>query len=182
MDDKQILKLLWAKEHALKENLPKSEDAKKIQEVLWKHLDDTLPPDSIVGLRYQKLKANPKFKAWWSINDGYFNGNPWEDMIEPFYKILEQYLGGKTVKDRFSNDDFFVESRIQGEDEHIFIGNKDGTDKKSHLIIDGVTGEIRVDANDQPPEEILSRIETILTRRDGTRIRTVREVLDEKKD
>lgn len=176
-----ILKLIWSKEQALKENLLTTNEAKQIQRTLWDFLDKNLSSDSIVGLRYRKLKGSKK-STWWTDANGYPSGNPWNDMIEPFFKILEQHIAGKTIKRKLTVDNLFAESRIQGEDEHILVGEKDGSGNKAHIIIDGKTGEIRADDNDQAPEEVLSKIETVLTLKNGKKIKTTREAMKELQD
>jgi hypothetical protein len=115
----------------------------------------------------------------WSRKDGYPVGNSWKDFIEPFLNILEQYLAGKTIKNKLTVDNLFVESRIQGEDEHLLIGEKDGSGRKAHIIVDHETGEIRVDDKDQAPEKIIKKIETILTLSSGKKIKSTRELLEE---
>ena len=178
MNEKQILKLIWSKEQAFKENLLKTNEAEQIQKALWDFLDKNLSLDSIVGLRYRKLRESKRW-TWWSDTRGYPSGDPWNNMIEPFLKILEQYLTEKTIKKRFSDDKFFIESRSQGEDEHILIGKKDGGGKKAHVVIDGITGEIRVKKKEQVPEEVVLKIETILTLPNGKKVKSTREVLKE---
>ncbi len=178
MNEKQILKLIWSKEQALKENLLKTDEAEQVQKSLWDFLDKNLPSDSIVGLRYRKLREDKRW-TWWSDMKGYPSGGSWNNMIKPFLKILEQYLAGKTIKKRFSDDEFFIESRSQGEDEHILIGKRDSSGKKAHIVIDGITGEIRVEGKDQVLGEIVSKIETILTLPNGKKVKSTREILEE---
>lgn len=73
----------------------------------------------------------------------------------------------------------FVESRSQGEDQHLLIGEKNGSGGKAHIIIDGKTGEIRVEDNQKEPTELTARIETFLTLPSGKRIKTIREAIEE---
>jgi hypothetical protein len=176
--EEEILKLIWKNEQAIQENLLKTKEAEEIQQAIWNFLDTNLPSGSIVSLRYRKLREGKRW-TWWSDPNGYPTSTPWTSMIEPFVKILEQFLSEKTIKRRLSNEEFFIESRSQGEDEHIFIGNKDGKGKKAHIIIDGKTGEIRVDDKDQPPEEVVLKIETVLTMPNGKKIKSSREALEE---
>jgi hypothetical protein len=177
MTEKEILKIIWLNQQSLEENLLKTEDVKKVWESLLNFLDQ-MPNTSIIYLRYQKLKRS-KMWTWWTNRAGYPAGNPWQDMFRPFLNILEQYLAEKTIKERIDSKDFFVESRIQGEDQHIFIGDRKSNGDKAHITIDGKTGEIRIDDKDQQPEEFVHKIETILILKNGKKIRTTRELLEE---
>ncbi len=117
--------------------------------------------------------------AWWTGVDGYPAKNTWEEKFEPLLGILANYYTEKTLKKRLTVEGFFVESRAQGEDQHVFVGKRDGSGKKAHVVIDGGTGEIRIDQKDQPPEEVLNSIETIFTLPNGRKIRSTRKVLEE---
>lgn len=85
----------------------------------------------------------------------------------------------KTIKKRLETEGLFVESRTQDEDLHLLVGKKDGSGNKAHIIIDGKTGEIRVDDKDQAPEEVVNKIETVLTLKSGRKIKSTREALGE---
>lgn len=173
-----ILKELWKKEQALKENLLTTVEAETLQKSLLAHLEKILPDDSIPGLRFRKLRAERRFQTWWSNTNGYPMEKPW-DKIQPFLEILQQHEAGKTIKARLETEGLFVESRSQGEDQHLLIGKRDGDVNKAHIIIDGGTGEIRVEDNQQEPTELTTRIETILTLASGKKIKTTREALEE---
>jgi len=173
-----ILKKVWCKEKALKENLLSTKEAKAIQGLLLTHLEKILPEDSIPGLRFKKLRAERQFQTWWSGSDGYPTDNPW-GKIEPFLEILQQHEAEKTIKHRLETEGLFVESRSQGEDQHLLIGRKDGSGNKARVVIDGKTGEIRVEDNQQEPTELAPQIEAFLTLPSGKKIRTTREVIEE---
>lgn len=176
-----ILKEIWSKERALKENLLPTKEAQALQESLLTHLEKLLPKDSIPGLRFKKLFAEKRFQTWWSDTNGYPVDNPW-DKIQPFLDILAQHEAEKTIRHRLETEGLFVESRSQGEDQHLLIGVKDGSADKAHVIIDGKTGEIRVEDNQQEPTQLTARIETILTLPSGKKIRTTREAIEEISD
>lgn len=173
-----ILKEIWRKEQALKENLLITQEVQALQESLLKHLESILPFDSLPGLRFRKLKAEKRFQTWWSNDRGYPIENPW-GKIEPFLELLEQYEAEKTIKKRVETEGLFVESRSQGEDQHLLIGKKDGTGEKAHIVIDGKNGEIRIEDKGKAPEELVAKIETFLTLPSGKKIRTTREVIEE---
>lgn len=173
-----IIKEIWRKEQALKENLLLTPEAQAIQESLLAHLEKLLPKDSIPGLRFRKLRAERRFQTWWTNSNGYPTDNPWTK-VEPFLEILQQHEAEKTIKHRLETEGLFVESRSQGEDQHLLIGEKEGGSDKAHIIIDGKTGEIRVEDNQKEPTELTARIETFLTLPSGKRIRTTREAIEE---
>ena len=182
MTDQEILKLIQSKEQVLKENLLHATEAEEVQKSLVRFLDEHLPDDSIIGLRYRKLKTDKRLSAWWRGTDGYPLGNTWVEKFEPFIKILEQYLAEKTIKRRLEVEGLFIESRKQGEnsDEHLIIGKKDdAAGEKAHIIIDSNTGEIRVEEGRKEPTELIRHIETILTLPGGKRIKSSREAIEE---
>lgn len=89
------------------------------------------------------------------------------------------------IKRRLENEGLWVKSKIQGKDEHLFVGEKDGKPDKVHLIFDSETGEVRIDRKDQPPHALIAKVETVLTMNTGEKIKSTRaslEFLDEKKN
>jgi len=179
MNEKEILKKIWQKEETIKENLLKMPEPKELWADLLKMLD-ALPSSSIYFLRYQKLKS--RMWTWYTDSRGYPSGNPWKDMFEPFLNIFQQYESEKTLKNRLELEHLFIESRVQGDDgdQHILVGEKNGDANKAHIVIDGRTAEIRIEDNGhQAPEELMTKIETILTLKGGKRILTTRGVIEE---
>ncbi|MFY9457607.1 MAG: hypothetical protein WAP23_01610 [Candidatus Spechtbacterales bacterium] len=171
------IKEVWRKEQALKENLLLTEEAQSIQKSLIDHLEKLLPKDSIPGLRFRKLLTNRRLESWWTNSNGYPTDNPW-GKIQPLLDILQQHEAERTIKHRLETEGLFVETRSQGEDQHLLIGEKNGNGEKAHVIIDGKTGEIRVEDNQKEPTELTARIETFLTLPNGKRIRTTREAIE----
>ncbi len=184
MNEKEILKKIWAKELSLKENLLEMPEPKNLWDELIGLLN-TLPQDSIHFLRYKKIMGG-RIRTWWTASRGQGTGcptgDPWKEKFEPLLNIFEQYQSEKTLKTRMESENLFMESRVQGEDgdQHLLVGERDGVGNKAHIVIDGRTGEIRVeDKGHLAPEEVLNKIETILTLKDGRKIRTTREVIEE---
>jgi len=171
------LKELWRQEQALKENVFPTQKAQALQKSLLIYLEKLLPRDSIHGLRLKKLRVEKRFQTWWSNSNGYPTENPW-GKIEPFLEILQQYEAEKTIKHRLETEGLFVESRSQGENQHLLVGLKDGSADKAHIVF-GKTGEIRVEDNQQEPTQLLPRIEAILTLPSGKKIKTTREAIEE---
>ena len=172
-----VLKKIWRKEAALKENLLPTTEVEKLHKSLILHLENIFIGDSLPSLRFKKIKAG-KPVTWWSSETGYPLNNPW-GKFQPFLDLLEQHEAERTIKNRLKTEGFFIESRSQGEDQHLLIGKRDGTSEKAHIIIDGKSGEIRIEDNQQEPTELVAHIETILTLQNGKRIRTTREAIKE---
>ncbi len=175
-NEEELYQLLKRQRQPINENLLTAEELGLIKEAIVKVLDKSLPEGSLALLRFRKLKAEMRGNVVWSNERGYpVNG---EDFIMPWIRFFEDYLGERTIKRRLEDSRLWVESRVQGEDEHILIGEKSGSTSKVHLIVDGGTGEIRVDPKDQSPHDLLARIETVLTTRSGQRIRSTRSALE----
>jgi len=98
--------------------------------------------------------------------------------LQPWIDLFENYLGQNKIKRRLKNEGLWVQSSIQGEDEHLFIGKRDGSKDKVHMVIDGGTGEVRIDPKDQSPHDLVDKIETILTTKTGEKIRSTRTSLE----
>jgi len=180
MNDQELYKLIKSKEQALKENLLTKAELESLQKELENFLDKNLKEDdgSLLYLRYRKFKApGDKPHTLWFGNNGY----PTESLvwIKPWIDFFEQYLGEKTIRRRLKTDKYWVESRIQGEDEYILVGERDNKNgEKAHITIDGKTAEIRVDDKDKAPEELVRYIETRLTLSGGQKVRSTREALE----
>ncbi len=61
----------------------------------------------------------------------------------------------------------------------MLVGEKQNNGEKVHLIF-GETGEIRIDKKDQSPSEIFRKVEAILTRPDGSIVKSTLEFFKEK--
>jgi len=172
MDEIEILKLIKSKEEAISKNIIPSKEFRGIIKALEDFLDLHLNQDDILSLEYQKFKKTQakRFRAIWD-HDGYpIDG---QIQIRPWKDFFERYITNKKIINRLEDENLWVESRAQGKDQHLFIGNKDDKTKKVHLIIDNGTGEIRVDRTDQMPSEILKRVEAILTTKDGRKVKSI---------
>jgi hypothetical protein len=101
---------------------------------------------------------------------------PGEGATEVESKAITEVV--KTIKSRLKTEDLFVETRSQGEDQHLLIGKRDGTPEKAHVIIDGITAEIRIEDNQKEPTDLIHKIESVLTLKDGRQIRTTREAME----
>lgn len=88
------------------------------------------------------------------------------DRFEPFFNFILSFLNESKVIKRLEDDKLWVESRMQGQELHLFVGNKQGDKKKVHLIFNP-TGIPRIDKNDSAPGELFDKIQSTLTTKDG---------------
>jgi hypothetical protein len=180
MTGEEILKFYIKNETAIKENLLKSEVIEDIKKKTVDFLDKTLNKESLLYLRFEKQKTNKNIKTFWSNEDGYPFSNS-ESFLSPWVNILKEHMESKTIKERWENENYFVETRKQGKDSdiHIIVGKKDDNGKKSHSVVDAKTGEIRVEDGQIDSSEILPVLETYLKFPDGRTIVSRRGKLEE---
>ena len=98
-------------------------------------------------------------------------------------KIIETELsedGNQKLKHKLKDENFWIQSNIDGKDEHLFIGKRNNPEGKVHLIIDSETGETRIDRQDLPPKDLIKQIQTVVTimRTDGTIIKSTNGKLE----
>lgn len=176
MNEHELYKLIKSKEQAIKENVLTTPKLEELQKIIEDFLDKNLKEDdsNLLYLHYKKFKApGGKPRTLWSTSDGYPSGG--EAWIRPWIDFFEKYVGEKTIKRRLKTDDYWIESRLDGEDEHILIGRRDENGKKAHIIIDGESAEIRVEDKSKSSEELTKYIETRLTLPNGKKILSTRE-------
>lgn len=93
-----------------------------------------------------------------------------------FWKICKP----KKIIQRLENENLWVESRIDGDAQHMFIGGKNQNDgKKIHLIF-GETGEIRIDKSDKKPSDMLKSVISVLKKDNGDTVKSTIEFFNEK--
>ncbi len=102
-------------------------------------------------------------------------------MDKTIHRFFEQYIAEKKIISRLENENLWVESRVQGNEQHLLVGDKQNKEQKVHLIF-GETGEIRIDKKDQSPAEVFRKVESILTKSDGSTIKSTLEFFKEKVD
>ena len=104
-----------------------------------------------------------------------------KDWIRPYIDFFGQYISEKKIINRLEDENLWVESRNQGNEQHLLVGDKQNQGRKVHLVF-GETGEIRIDKKDQDPGEIYKKVESILTKSDGTTVKTTLKFFKEKID
>lgn len=128
---------------------------------------------------YKRRAEKTGKQTIWSkqTRDGFVASDE-SSQLQPWIDLFENYLGQSKIKRRLESEGLWVQSNIQGEDEHLFIGKRDGLKDKVHMVIDGGTGEIRIDPKDQTPHDLVDKVETILTTKTGEKIRSTRTSLE----
>lgn len=179
MNEEEIIKLIKSKSKAIGENLFLSIELTEIKGKIEVFLDQNLKGDNLLSLRYRKFKLSSRSRGLYSDMNGFpSNGQEW---IRPYINFFEQYIAEKKIINRLEDENLWVESRSQGIEQHLLIGNKQSNGQKVHLIL-GETGEIRIDKKDQPPVELLKKVESVLTIPNGRIVKSTLEFFKEKLD
>lgn len=179
MNEEEVIKLIKSKSQAIAENLLLSTELTEIKEKVEKFIDDNLKGDGLLSLRYRKFKISSKSRGLWSDTNGFpIGGQEW---VKPYIDFFEQYITEKKIISRLESKNLWVESRTQGNEQHLLVGDKENNGQKVHLIF-GETGEIRIDKKDQPPAEVFRKVESVLTKADGSTIKSTLEFFKEKVD
>jgi len=181
MNEKEITKLIRSKYPAINENLVTSDELYKIKGELERFLDKNLIGESLLALRYRKFRSPGKgCIVFLTGENGYPLGDGGAKWIEPYLDFFEKYMAEKALVKRIEDDNLWVESRIQDNEQYLFVGKKKSeTGEKVHLIF-GQTGEIRIDKKDLRPGEIMKKIESLLQKEDGSIVETTIEFFNEK--
>lgn len=96
--------------------------------------------------------------------------------LDGWISLLEEYKEGRKIKAELSSEKVHIQSVVDGEDQHIFI-----TEKKSgehtHLVLDGGTGEIRIDPKDKSPHELIKAVQAKLELKTGEVVQVTKSAL-----
>ncbi len=179
MNEEEIIKLIKSKSQAIEENLLLTKELTEIKDKIEKFLDENLQGDTVLALRYRKFKLPSKPRTLWSDTSGFPMGG--KDWIKPYIDFFEQHISEKKIKNRLEDESLWVESRTQGREQHLLVGEKDNKGEKVHLIF-GETGEIRIDKKDKTPSDIFQKVESVLTKPDGSVVKSTLEFFKEKVD
>lgn len=88
----------------------------------------------------------------------------------------EKKKEGRKIKSELASDKIHIASVVDGEDQHLFITEK-GSSEHTHLVLDGGTGEIRIDPNDKLPHKLIKSIEARLELNTGETVRVTKSSL-----
>ena len=179
MTDEEIIKLIKSKSQAIEESLLLTTELTEVKEKIEQFLDQNIKGDSLLALRYRKFKLPGKPRTLWSNTNGFpIGGKEW---ISGYINFFEQYITEKKIINRLEDEKLWVESRTQGNEQHLLIGEKNNNGQKTHLIF-GETGEIRIDKKDQSPAEVFRKVESVLTKSDGGIVKSTLEFFKDKID
>ena len=179
MTGEEIIKLIKSKSQAIEESLLLTKELEEVKEKIEQFLDQNIKGDSLLALRYRKFKLPGKPRTLWSTTNGFpIGGKEW---ISGYINFFEQFITEKKIINRLEDKNLWVESRTQGNEQHLFVGDKQNNGEKVHLIF-GETGEIRIDKKDQSPNELVKKVEAVLTNLDGSIVKTTLEFFKQKID
>jgi hypothetical protein len=119
--------------------------------------------DDIFKRKVEKLS---RVTVWINKTKDGFASTSEAAILDPWITLLEEYKDARKIKAEISSDTMHVKSIIDGEDQHILITEK-GSGEHAHLILDGGTGEIRIDPKDKPPHELIKSVEAKLKLKTG---------------
>ncbi len=161
------------------EGLLKSErlhlDKSKVEDEIFA-IKDSL--SEIEKLRFEKIKPllrnEPKTGFFLTKEQVLKDLTPLNEYV---HFLFEQYFRVK-IKQELEDEQFWVKTQIDGEDTHLFIGDKNDSGKKVHLISDGGTGELRIDPKDVSPHDLLAKVTTIIEMKSGKKIQSTRTSLE----
>lgn len=96
--------------------------------------------------------------------------------FDSWIALIEEYKDRRKIKSEISNDKIHVQSIVDGEDQHILITEK-GSGEHIHLILDGDTGEIRIDPKDKSPHDLIKSIQAKLELKTGEVVQITKAAL-----
>lgn len=153
-------------------------EIRRIQDLIRQGL--AKPPEKAEAFRFAKEAAGlfrddifkrkaeklGKVTTWSKESRDGFVAADEADQLNDWVALLEEYKDERKIRTELSSEKIHIEAVVDGEDQHIFITEK-GSGEKTHLILDGGTGEIRVDPKDKPPHELIKSIEAKLELKTG---------------
>ena len=98
------------------------------------------------------------------------------DQLNSWIALLEEYKEGRKIKAELSSEKVHIQSVVDGEDQHIFITEK-GSDEHAHLILDGGTGEVRIDPKDKSPHGLIKSVQAKLELKTGETVQITKTAL-----
>lgn len=129
--------------------------------------------DDIFKRRVEKLS---KATVWSKeTRDGFVAADE-ANQLNDWVALLEEYKKGRKIKTELSSEKVHIQSVVDGEDQHIFITEK-GSGENTHLILDGGTGEIRIDPKDKTPHDLIKSVQAKLELKTGETVQITKSEL-----
>lgn len=129
--------------------------------------------DDIFKRKVEKLS---KVTVWSKESRDGFVAADEADQLNDWIALLEEYKERRKIKSELSSEKIHIKSVVDGEDQHIFITEK-GSGEHTHLIIDGGTGEIRIDPKDKPPHGLIRSLQAKLELKTGETVQVTKSAL-----
>lgn len=98
------------------------------------------------------------------------------DQLNEWVELISEYIGGRKIKAELSSETVHIQSIVDGEDQHILVTEK-GSGDHAHLILDGGTGEIRIDPKDKKPHDLIKGVQAQLELKTGETVQVTRTSL-----
>ena len=124
----------------------------------------------------RKAERENKMTFWSKETKNGFVAVDEANQLDGWINLLEEYKDGRKIKAELSSEKVHIQSVVDGEDQHIFITEK-GSGEHTHLILDGDTGEIRIDPKDKTPHEIIKSIQAKLELKTGETVQVTKTAL-----
>lgn len=128
------------------------------------------------GIFKRKAKKLGKVTVWSKQTKDGFVATSEANQLDDWIALLEEYKEGRKIKAELSSEKVHIQSIVDGEDRHILITEK-GSGKHTHLVLDGGTGEIRIDPKDKTPHDFIKSIQAKLELRTGETVQITKSEL-----
>lgn len=124
----------------------------------------------------RKAEKLGKVNIWSAISRDGFVAEEEAVQLNDWIALLEEYKEGRKIKAELSSEKIHIESVVDGEDQHIFIVER-GSNEHAHLILDGGTGEIRIDPKDKAPHGLIKSVQAKLELKTGEVVKITKSAL-----
>jgi hypothetical protein len=124
----------------------------------------------------RKVEKQNRVTVWThQSKTGFCDPKEAED-LNVWLELLDEFMDARKIKAEISSEKMHIKSVVDGEDQHIFITEK-GSGEHTHLILDGGTGEIRIDPKDISPHELIKSVTASLELKSGEIVKVTKSAL-----
>lgn len=134
----------------------------------------TLFTDDILKRKAEKQSLQT---VWTSAQRGGFLPAREASELDGWVGLLQEFIDARKIKSELSSEKINIQSVVDGEDQHIFITEK-GSGEHAHLIIDGGTGEIRIDPKDKAPQDLIKSVQATLQFKTGESVQITKTAMN----